>query len=107
MSGRRWWCFSGLSAWWASERFDQPWLIKADSVAALGVAAIVVWVSLQLGKKTVDDLLDSVPKGMQESVEAAVRGSAGHRGSPAVRLRRSGPEIFADVTLAVSRSRGL
>jgi divalent metal cation (Fe/Co/Zn/Cd) transporter len=89
---------------WAGERYDLPWLIKADALAALGVAGIVVWVSLQLGKKTVGDLLDSVPKGMQEQVEAAVRAVPGVAEVRQVRLRRSGPVVFADVTLAVIRA---
>ncbi|MGD0783252.1 MAG: cation diffusion facilitator family transporter, partial [Candidatus Aminicenantales bacterium] len=38
-----------------------PWLAKADAVAALGVSAIVVLVSIALGKKTIADLLDGVP----------------------------------------------
>jgi cation diffusion facilitator family transporter len=94
----------GLIGVAASKQFSVPWLVQADSVAALGVAAIVVWVSLQLGKKTVDDLLDSVPKGMQEQVEAAVRQVPGIAEVRQVRLRRSGPEVFADVTLAVIRA---
>jgi cation diffusion facilitator family transporter len=96
--------FLGLIGVWAGEKFGLPWLVKADALAALGVAAIVVWVSLQLGKKTVADLLDSVPEGMQEQVEAAVRQVPGVAEVRQVRLRRSGPEFFADVTLAVVRA---
>jgi cation diffusion facilitator family transporter len=96
--------FLGLIGVWAGEHYKMPWLIKADTLAALGVAAIVVWISLQLGKKTVADLLDSVPKGMQEQVEAAVRQVPGVAEVRQVRLRRSGPEFFADVTLAVVRT---
>ena len=96
--------FLGLIGVWAGERFNLPWLLKADALSALGVAAIVVWISVQLGKKTVDDLLDSVPKGMQEQVEAAIRAVPGVAEVRQVRLRRSGPEVFADVTLAVVRA---
>ena len=94
----------GLIGVVSSKRFNVPWLVQADSVAALGVAAIVVWISLQLGKKTVADLLDGVPKGMQEQVEAAIRAVPGIAEVRQVRLRRSGPEVFADVTLAVVRA---
>ncbi len=94
----------GLIGVWSGERFGLHWLVKADALAALGVAAIVVWVSLQLGKKTVADLLDSVPKGMQENVEAVIRQVPGVAEVRQVRLRRSGPEFFADVTLAVVRT---
>ncbi len=94
----------GLVGVWAGEKFSLPWLVKADALAALGVAGIVVWVSVQLGKKTVGDLLDSVPKGMQEQVEAAIRAVPGVAEVRQVRLRRSGPVVFADVTLAVVRA---
>ena len=77
------------------------WLKQADAVAALGVAAIVVWVSIRLGKKSVDDLLDSVPEGLHDQVFAAARHVPGVEDVTRLRLRRSGPEIFADVTLAV------
>jgi len=79
------------------------WLKKADAVAALGVAVIVVWVSMKLGKKSVDDLLDSVPAKLQEQVFAAARQVAGVEDVTRLRLRRSGPEMFADVTLTVGR----
>ncbi len=80
-----------------------PWLKGADAAAALGVAIIVLWVSLRLGKKSVDDLLDSVPPGLHDQVAAAAKGVKGVEDIARLRLRRSGPEIFADLTLTVRR----
>jgi cation diffusion facilitator family transporter len=77
------------------------WLKEADAVAALGVAVIVVWVSMKLGKKSVDDLLDTVPAKLQEQVFAVARQVPGVEDVTRLRLRRSGPEMFADVTLTV------
>ena len=58
--------------------------MQADAVAALGVALIVIWVSFKLGKKSVDDLLDSVPSGLQEQVAAAAEQVPGvERSDPA------------------------
>ena len=51
----------GLCGVLVGERLGMAWLKSADAVAALGVAMIVVWISIKLGKKSVDDLLDSVP----------------------------------------------
>ena len=85
-------------------RLDWPWLAKADTVAALGVAAIVVWVSLKLGKKSLDDLLDKIPTELREKVTSIAAGVAGVEEVKQVRLRRSGPEVFADVTLAVGHA---
>ncbi|MCE5267002.1 MAG: cation-efflux pump [Planctomycetaceae bacterium] len=93
----------GLIGVVVGERFDLPWLKAADAVAALGVAIIVVYVSVQLGKKSVGDLLDSVPKGMHDRVAAVARQVSGVESVTRLRLRRSGPEIFADLTLSVRR----
>jgi cation diffusion facilitator family transporter len=94
----------GLFGVLAAERFGVPWLEKADSVAALGVALIVVWVSLQLGKKSIDDLLDRVPHDLQSRIVAAARRVKGVTDVTQVRVRRAGPESFADVTLAVDHA---
>ena len=94
----------GLAGVAVGEGFGMPWLVKADAVAALGVAAIVVGVSLRLGRKSVDDLLDSVPSGLQEKVIAAAQKVPGVQEVRQLRLRRSGPAVFADVTLTVGRA---
>jgi divalent metal cation (Fe/Co/Zn/Cd) transporter len=78
--------------------------VKADALAAVGVAVIVIWVSFKLGKKSVDDLLDRIPAGLQEKAAAAAGAVAGVEDVSQVRLRRSGPEMFADVTLSVDRA---
>lgn len=97
----------GLCGVLAGELLHLPWLVQADAVAALGVAGIVIWVSLKLGKKSVDDLLDSVPSGLQETVTRAAQMVSGVEQVSRVRMRRSGPEIFADVTIAVGRAAAL
>ena len=83
-----------------SRRPGLEWLAEADAVAALGVAAIVVWVTVQLGRKTVGDLLDRIPPGLRDDLARAVR-VPGVVDVVRVRVRRSGPEAFADVTLTV------
>jgi cation diffusion facilitator family transporter len=96
----------GLAAVLASEKFGIPWLARADAVAALGVAAIAVVISLRLGKKSVDDLLDAVPPDLLSQVAAAAHVD-GVREVSQVRVRRSGPDVFADVTLEVDRDLSL
>ena len=61
-------------------------------------------VSLRLGKKSLDDLLDRIPVDLQERVAQAAAQVAGVLQVTKVRLRRSGPEIFADVTLSVGQA---
>jgi divalent metal cation (Fe/Co/Zn/Cd) transporter len=94
----------GLLGVVAADRFELAWLVKADALAAVVVALIVVWVSLKLGKKSVDDLLDRIPAGLQQEVAAAAADVDGVEEVARVRLRRSGPEVFADVTLSVNRA---
>jgi len=94
----------GLVCVLLGERLGIPWLVKADAVAALVVAGIVVYISLQLGKRTVDGLLDSAPAGVGAAIEEKVRSVPGVESVSSVRVRRSGPETFADVTISVGRS---
>jgi cation diffusion facilitator family transporter len=96
----------GLLAVVASEAFGIPWLARADAVAALGVAGIAVLISLRLGKKSVDDLLDAVPPDLLSQVAAAAQ-VEGVREVSQVRVRRSGPDVFADATLEVDRGLSL
>jgi cation diffusion facilitator family transporter len=92
----------GLGGVWLANRLGLQWLVKADAIAALGVAAITVLVSLRLGRKSVEDLLDAAPPGLVEATARAARipGVADVRH---VRLRRSGAEVFADLTVEVAR----
>ena len=87
-----------------SNSFALGWLAKADAAAALGVAMIVAWVSLKLGKKAADDLMDRVPEQLRDQVAAAAAGVPGVREVKQVRVRRSGPEFFTDVTLTVNNT---
>ncbi len=89
----------GLTAVRLAPAMGLPWLVNADAVAALGVAAIVVWVSIRLGRRTVADLLDEVPPGLREEVEEAAR-VAGVLEVGRVRVRRSGADHFVDLTLS-------
>ncbi len=77
------------------------WLKAGDAVAALGVSAIVVWVSIQLGKRTVDALVDAAPSGMELRIAAAVEKVPGVRDCHAIRIRPSGPRLFVDLHVLI------
>lgn len=72
-------------------------LAKADALAALGVALIVVVISLRLGRRTVEALLDSAPEGLAGQIERAVEAIPGVADCHQVRVRASGPHLFADI----------
>ena len=77
------------------------WLEQADSVAALGVALIVVYVSIQLGRRTLAALLDTAPAGLSERIRLAVDDLPGVTGCHNVRVRPSGPGLFVDIHIYV------
>ncbi len=72
-------------------------LNKADAVAALVVAGIVVVVSGQLGLRTIQGLLDASPAGAAEKIKARVEALEGVFDCHAVRVRHSGPHYFVDL----------
>lgn len=73
------------------------WLVNADSFAALVVAIIVIYVSLQLGRRTVQGLLDSAPVGLREQIKRDVEQIPGVRSCHRIRIRVSGPKLFCDL----------
>ncbi len=96
----------GLVALVVAERVDLPWLVHADSVAALGVALIVIVVSFRLGRRAVNELVDAVPPELAERIRAAAWVD-GVLAVTRVRVRRSGPRYFADVTVTTDGSSAL
>jgi divalent metal cation (Fe/Co/Zn/Cd) transporter len=52
--------------------FNIPVLNYADHIAALGVALLVIKVSIKLGRETIDVLLDTAPNGMKEMIEMEI-----------------------------------
>jgi len=94
----------GLACVAAGRRLGIAWLVSADCIAALGVAGIVIGVSLALGKKSINDLLDTIPHDLQKEVTAAAAAVPGVEEVRQVRVRKSGAETFADITLTVRHS---
>jgi len=92
----------GLTCVWLGKRFDLPWLVKADAVAALIVAMIVVWVSIQLGRRSIRVLLDAAPQGAAGQIETAARAIPGVDEVRSIRVRQAGAQTFVEITIAVS-----
>jgi cation diffusion facilitator family transporter len=88
----------GLAAVKTGEWFPRlNFLEEADAVAALGVCVLVIWISLRLGRRTVDALLDHAPPGLVEIITAAAVAVPGVADCHQVRVRRSGPDLFVDL----------
>jgi cation diffusion facilitator family transporter len=95
----------GLVGVTVSERVSGlSWMKQADAVAAIGVAIIVVYVSYNLGKRTIRALLDTAPEGLTEQIKSVMVGMPGVHDSHRIRVRSSGPKTFIDAHILVDPS---
>jgi cation diffusion facilitator family transporter len=75
-----------------------------DAFAALVVALLVLFVSYRLGRRTIDALMDRVPKETTEKIEKAVHSVDGIEQVRSVRTRSSGSKLFVDMIVAIRRT---
>jgi cation diffusion facilitator family transporter len=94
----------GLALVWAGREYSQPLLKKADPIAALIVACVVVSVSWRLARQTIDALLDAAPTGVRNRIIQEVYRVDGVLEVDRVRIRKAGSRYFADVSVAMSRN---
>ncbi len=80
------------------------WMSEADAIAAMAVALIVIFISGELGWRTIQALLDAAPKGVAEKIIGAVRGMQGISDCHAVRVRPSGAHWFVDLHVTMDGS---
>jgi cation diffusion facilitator family transporter len=98
---------AGIALVWAGKVWNVPWLAYADALAGLAVAGVILWVGSQLGKRTLDALLDAAPQGLQNEITNAVRRMDGVLDVQRVRVRRAGNRHFVDATVSVARTASL
>jgi cation diffusion facilitator family transporter len=94
----------GLALVLLGRKFQVPWLIDADPVAALFVAGVTVFVSSRLARKTIDALLDTAPAEARSNIITALRKVNGILEVDRVRIRRGGNRYFADVSIGLARN---
>ena len=82
-------------------------LRQADSVAAIMVGLIVVYVSVKLGIRTIQALLDVAPSGIEKKIISAVQILPGVTNCHNVRVRYSGPQLFVDIHILVDGNQTL
>ena len=83
------------------------WMSEADAIAAMVVAVIVVYVSANLGWRTIQALLDTAPKGVSEKIVKSVARMKGVQDCHAVRIRASGASWFVDLHVTMDGNRPL
>jgi cation diffusion facilitator family transporter len=77
---------------------------NADAFAAIVLAAMIIYTSLGLGRRTLDVLLDKAPKGAQQQILETVSGLEGVNRAHNVRIRNVGSESFVDMHIEVPRT---
>jgi cation diffusion facilitator family transporter len=82
-------------------------LHKADAIAALVVALIVIYVSIELGGRNIQALLDRSPRGLDEKIKETVSQVPGVQSCHQVRIRPSGPNTFIDIHIVMDPSKHL
>lgn len=82
-------------------------LRRADAIAAMGVAVIVIYISLQLGRRCIDGLMDAAPAGLAEGIRRRVESIPGVADCHQIRVRTSGAHVFVDLHASFSGARSL
>ncbi len=78
-----------------------PW---ADSVAAIGVAAMILYVAFGIGKESIDELIDTaVDATTQEEARQTIMAVPGVLDTHELRTRRMGSQVYADVHIRVAQ----
>ena len=95
---------AGVGLVWAGDTWNLPWLIYADAIAGLIVAAIILWVGSRMGMRTLDALLDAAPVDLQNQIARAISTMDGVLAVDRVRVRRAGGRHFVDATVSVPRT---
>lgn len=76
-------------------------LARADLIAAIVVAAAMIWLAVRLGRRTAGVLLDEAPPTLVRDLREALSGVEGVNELERLRLRRSGSRYFVDLQLGL------
>ena len=80
---------------------------RADAVAALTVAGLVLVAAARLALRNIDALMDRAPSGLDRQIGQIAQAVPRVAEVRSVRVREAGGESFADVVIGVSRLEGL
>jgi cation diffusion facilitator family transporter len=76
--------------------------VRADSIAALFVAALVLFAAVRLMRRNVDVLMDRVPADAEEAARSAIQDIRPTVELRRLRMRQAAGRYFADVVIGVS-----
>ena len=93
----------GLAASWIGVHFGLRWLDYADPIAAIVVSVLILRLTYMLGHEAVGALMDRIPAETRRKIMDDVAKVPGVIAIEQARVRRAGPNYFADMTLALPR----
>lgn len=76
----------------------------ADAASGIFVALLVGHAAWQLGRQTIDVLVDAAPEGLAEQIEEVASSVTGIVAIEKMRIKPAGPFVFIDLVLTVSRT---
>ena len=77
---------------------------KGDALAALGLALFIGVAGFRIGRRTVNALVDTAPKGLTAQIRSIAQSVPGVIEVEAIRLRPAGAEVFGDIAITISRT---
>ncbi len=77
---------------------------QGDALAALGLALFIAVAGFQIGRRTVNTLVDAAPKGLASHIRSIAQTVPGVVKVETIRLRPAGAEVFGDIAFTVSRT---
>jgi cation diffusion facilitator family transporter len=92
---------AGLLATWVGDTFHIAWLRYADPAAAIIVSLMILRITWRLTRDAIGVLMDQIPAETRLQVIREVERVPGVLAVEQARVRRSGPQYFADLTLAL------
>lgn len=91
----------GIALVWVGQRWHIAALGHADLIAAMVVAAAMIWLAVRLGRRTAGVLLDEAPPTLVHDLREALAGVEGVNELDRLRLRRAGSRYFVDLQLGL------
>lgn len=77
---------------------------QGDSIASLGVALFVCKAGWELGKRTIETLIDAAPEGIRDRIESIVSQVPSVIRTNRLRARPAGSVLFIELDISVSRT---
>jgi len=77
---------------------------RADPLAALAVASIIAYTGFQLGRQTINTLLDAAPEGLADKIRDLVSSVPGVIALGTLRLRPFGSQVLGEMDISVART---